>query len=73
MIHEKHEKWFESYDKEKVLVIDTDNNFKGDVKIVGGFMEKLRGFLNCGEKDMVEEKEAKHLEDGKEAASQAQV
>jgi hypothetical protein len=30
MIHDKHEKWFEEYDKSKVLVIDTDKNFKGD-------------------------------------------
>jgi len=73
MIHEKHEKWFESYDKEKVLVIDTDNNFKGDVKIVDGFMQKLKEFLDCEQKDMVDEKEAKCLEDGKEAVSQAQV
>lgn len=54
-------------------MIDTDNNFKGDVKIVDGFMQKLKEFLDCGQKDMAEEKEAKCLEDGKEDVSQAQV
>jgi hypothetical protein len=33
----------------------------------------LKEFLDCGQKDMVEEKEAKCLEDGKEDVSQAQV
>ena len=32
MIHNKHEKWFEEYDKDKVLIIDTDKNFKSDEK-----------------------------------------
>lgn len=46
MIHEKHEKWFKAFDKSKVLVIDTDNDFKHDGKLVDGFMGKLREFLD---------------------------
>ena len=46
MIHEKHEKWFKAYDKSKVLVIDTDNDFKHDGKLVDVFMGKLREFLD---------------------------
>lgn len=38
IIHEKHEKWFESYDKKKVLVIDTEKNFKGDHKRINEIM-----------------------------------
>jgi hypothetical protein len=59
MIHEKHEKWFEAYDKAKVLVIDTDNNFKHDGKLVDGFMERLKEFLDSGVKNTAEEKEGK--------------
>jgi hypothetical protein len=69
MIHEKHEKWFEAYDKSKVLVIDTDNNFKHDQKLVEGFMQSLREFLNIEEKNLVKEKEGEPIEDEKEASS----
>ena len=69
MIHEKHEKWFEEYDKSKVLVIDTDNNFKHDQKLVEVFMQSLRGFLNIEQKDLVKEKEGGPIEDEKKASS----
>jgi len=58
MIHDKHEKWFEEYDKEKVLIIDTDVGFKGDEGRIAGIMERLRGFLYPeGNDHLVQEKE----------------
>lgn len=57
MIHEKHEKWFEEYDKVKVLIIDTDVGFKGDEGRIAGIMERLKGFLYPEGKEIVGEKE----------------
>lgn len=44
-----------------MLVIDTDNNFKNDGKLVEEFMARLRGFLSVEGKDLVDDKEAQEI------------
>ena len=56
MIHEKHEKWFQEYDKEKVLIIDTDNDFKHNENLIDQMMQKLKDFIHPKEKDLGKEK-----------------
>lgn len=42
-------------------MIDTDNNFKNDGKLVEEFMSRLKGFLNVEGKDFVDEKEVNEI------------
>lgn len=45
LIHEKHEKWFKSYPAEKVLVIDTTEDFKESPEKIADFLERIKRFM----------------------------
>jgi deoxyadenosine/deoxycytidine kinase len=45
LIHDKHEKWFKGFPQERVLVIDTSEDFKENPDKIADFLEKIKRFM----------------------------
>ena len=45
MIHEKHEQWFKTYPSDKVLIIDTTEDFKNDSVKARDLLARLKEFM----------------------------